>query len=758
MRKFFNFIFISCFFLGLVFISINSFAQLEENIDSSVYLKEDIKSAQDAVITSISATILNKEINSIPISPLLPGYLFEMGYGDMESGLWAEMIFNRQFEPFPAYKPNRDWWYGLRQKDKEKGKTDLLCTDWREMDWYHSGYEHNSWYAAPAEVDDHYIDEKSTFFQLENETGTAKIELLTENGFMGQYARVKNISSQNGQGIAQNGKYLRKGMGYMFKGYFRAVGKNSEITVSLCPEGSWEKPIAAIRINGLTNKWQEKIIHFDNVSYEGFATLFISLVARSAIDIDALSLMPDDAVNGWRKDVVEMTRDEIKPGVIRWPGGCYASYYQWKDGIGKRDKRSVKTSGHWGGFAYNDVGTLEYIDFCEKTGAEPFICLNLFHPQKEKYVYYSPDKGTGHSHGYHFPGITDLKEGARLASEWVAYCNLPAGSHPMADLRVKNGRKEPGNVKYWELENEAWRWFSTAEGYAKACVVYAKAMKAVDPTIKLGICTYGKQLSNGLDIVLQIAGGYIDFLADRGITEENISRKIGIIRDYNQRHNTDIRYTNTEYFAESLDPVTIDVLKKYKINDGKGRNLKFATWGYALNYANILMQWQRYGGDVIFGCFNSFANDHLNSVIETPKEGAFLRYPAVISKLFRESPARRILSLEGYRPDAGKSLQVQAAWDMDRENLVVYLFNSNSEEGEISLNMKELGKNFRYVREICVVGPGLAAIRSVKEPKAIVKPEMVMKDVDLKDGVWFASAPPCSFVQVEFSDKPFKGN
>ncbi len=144
---------------------------------------------------------------------------------------------------------------------------------------------------------------------------------------MGQYVRVKNVSSKNGQGIAQNGKYLREGHQYTFKGYFRKIDKKGDITVFLYPQDTWGKPIVAMKIKGLTDKWEQKAIYFKNVGYEGFATLFISLDANSAVDMDALSMIPDDTIDGWRKDVVEMVRDEIKPGVIRWPGGCYASYY-----------------------------------------------------------------------------------------------------------------------------------------------------------------------------------------------------------------------------------------------------------------------------------------------------------------------------------------------------------------------------------------------------------------------------------------------
>jgi alpha-L-arabinofuranosidase len=726
------------------------FAQSEDGIDPSEFLtvrKYEQSLTEDD--STVYVTILNRELNDKPVSTLLPGYLFEMGYGDMESGLWAEMIFNRQFEPFPPYGPNRDWWYGLRKRDEIKGRTDLLCTDWREMDWYHSGYEHNIWYAAPGDVNDFHINEESTFFQLENSQGTAKIELLEEIDFMGQFVRVMNVSSENGQGIAQNGKFIRRGKGYTFKGYFRKVNGENEVSVLLYPQGQWDEPVACIEIDGLTNKWEQKTIHFSRLDYEGFVTLAILLKAYSAIDMDGLSFMPDDAVNGWRRDVIEMVRDEIRPGVIRWPGGCYASYYQWTDGIGPPDFRPVGISYHWGGFACNDVGTIEYVDFCRKIGAEPFICLNVFHPMKEKYLHYTGDEGTNFPHGHELPEFTVVEEGAILAAEWVAYCNLKPGEHPMADLRVKHGCKDPLNVKYWELDNEAWRWFRTAEEYARACVIYSRAMKVVDPDIELGICTYGKPLSDGLDTLLEIAGKYIDFLADRALLTDEIDRKKNIILDYNRKHNTDIRYTNTEYFVEIYDQVIANALVEINVKEGRGRNLATATWGYSLSWANLLMQWQRYGGDVMFTCFNSFANDHLNSVIETPKEGVFLKYPAVIGKLFRESPARWLLDLEGYEPDIRKNFQVQVAWDIDRKNLVIYLYNSNPDKRQVSLDFNELNASFKHIKATYIIGPDLAAIRSVKQPNEMVEAQIVFEDMELNDGIWTTWAPPGSFVQIE---------
>ena len=121
--------------------------------------------------------------------------------------------------------------------------------------------------------------------------------------------------------------------------------------------------------------------------------------------------------------------------------------------------------------------------------------------------------------GHDFPQFTSLTKGAEAAADWVAYCNLPAGSHPMANLRVKHGYKEPFHVKYWELDNEVSRWFE-AKDYAWAAVIYSKAMKAVDPSINIGLVSYGGRWGSPsykaqLEDMLNIAGQHIDFLADR---------------------------------------------------------------------------------------------------------------------------------------------------------------------------------------------------------------------------------------------------
>lgn len=128
---------------------------------------------------------------------------------------------------------------------------------------------------------------------------------------------------------------------------------------------------------------------------------------------------------GIRNDVVEALK-EIAPAVVRWPGGCFADTYHWKDGIGPQDKRPSIINTNWGGVTEdNSFGTHEFLDFCEMIGAEPYICVNV--------------------------GSGTVQE----ASEWVEYVNSDAKS-PMTELRKKNGRDKSWNVKFWAVGNESW--------------------------------------------------------------------------------------------------------------------------------------------------------------------------------------------------------------------------------------------------------------------------------------------------------------
>jgi len=134
---------------------------------------------------------------------------------------------------------------------------------------------------------------------------------------------------------------------------------------------------------------------------------------------------PIPNTRGIRNDVVEALR-RIKIPVLRWPGGCFADEYHWKDGIGPRKKRPTMVNTHWGQVTEdNHFGTHEFLDLCEQLGCEPYICGNV---------------GSG--------TVQEMQH-------WVEYITFD-GKSPMANLRRKNGRAEPWKVKYWGVGNENW--------------------------------------------------------------------------------------------------------------------------------------------------------------------------------------------------------------------------------------------------------------------------------------------------------------
>ena len=130
-------------------------------------------------------------------------------------------------------------------------------------------------------------------------------------------------------------------------------------------------------------------------------------------------------VNGMRTDVVEALK-EIKIPVLRWPGGCFADEYHWKDGIGPKENRKKMINTHWGGVVEdNSFGTHEFFELCRQLGCKTYINGNL--------------------------GSGTVQE----MSEWVEYMTFD-GVSPMADLRAENGHEKPWTVDFFGIGNENW--------------------------------------------------------------------------------------------------------------------------------------------------------------------------------------------------------------------------------------------------------------------------------------------------------------
>jgi len=140
-------------------------------------------------------------------------------------------------------------------------------------------------------------------------------------------------------------------------------------------------------------------------------------------------------INGIRKELVDEMR-KIKPSVVRFPGGCFADSYDWRDGVGPADKRPRRTNFWEDGespsapashkFDPNKFGTNEFVHFCKLIGSEPYLAANVRSLTAQDFY------------------------------RWVEYCNSPKGSTTLADVRAAAGYSDPFNVRYWGVGNESW--------------------------------------------------------------------------------------------------------------------------------------------------------------------------------------------------------------------------------------------------------------------------------------------------------------
>ncbi len=188
--------------------------------------------------------------------------------------------------------------------------------------------------------------------------------------------------------------------------------------------------------------------------------------------------------DGFRTDVIAALR-ELRVPVVRWPGGCFVSAYHWQDGVGLQRRTAYDKA--WRVEEPNTFGTDEFVAWCRKIGAAPYICTNA---------------GTG---------------APEEMSDWVEYCNLPAAGH-WAKLRQANGHVQPHDVRYWSIGNENYGdWemgAKTAADWGRFVAESAKMMKRVDPSIRL-LAAALPDVDWTLNL-LRHAGKYLDMVSIHG--------------------------------------------------------------------------------------------------------------------------------------------------------------------------------------------------------------------------------------------------
>lgn len=321
----------------------------------------------------------------------------------------------------------------------------------------------------------------------------------SESPFEGKYSPVLNKDSSIIQrGIAVDSKN--------YNGYLYAKGNGTLTLIYTIDSKEVRKEIKVS-----SSDYQKYNYSFLSPSKTKKATLEI-LSDTDNISIDSLSLMPEDNYYGMRKDTLEKLK-ELNAPFYRWPGGNFVSGYDFYDGIGDRDKRPTKRNlnyigledsfandadrlasdlinigslGFYGAFEPNDFGLDEFIKMCRYLNAEPNIVVN---------------SGLG---------------SAQMAKDEVEYCNGSEGRY--ASLRPQ---KESYNVKYFSIGNEMngdWQLGHTdINTYTERHNTFAKAMKSVDPNIK--IIAVGDNASSWTQAMVNACKNQMDYTSEHFYAE-----------------------------------------------------------------------------------------------------------------------------------------------------------------------------------------------------------------------------------------------
>ncbi len=333
--------------------------------------------------------------------------------------------------------------------------TELLFNLFEKGMWAEMLSDRKFFYPVDSSAELNPVNRKRNFNRWRPAGPDEFVTMDRRNAYVGEHAPKVRLEDQIPHGILQNGLVLRKGRKYTGRIYLSG-NPDTKIQISLIWGPDTEER-QTISIDSLSSQYKKYPLNFTAGADNDDAKLEIIGTGTGSFLIGVVSLMPADNIEGFRADMVKLLK-ELKHGIYRWPGGNFVSGYEWRDGIGDIDKRPPRYDYAWNTVEYNDVGTDEFMTLCRLLGIDAYICVNA---------------GLGDAHS---------------AAQWVEYVNGSVDT-PMGKLRAQNGHPAPYNVTWWGIGNEMYGQWQLGHMYIDHYVLkhnmFAKAMRQVDPTIKI---------------------------------------------------------------------------------------------------------------------------------------------------------------------------------------------------------------------------------------------------------------------------------
>jgi len=584
--------------------------------------------AKAAETARLTATV-HADQTGEPISPFIYGQFIEHMGRCIYGGIWAEMLEDRKFfHPITAeYHP---------YADNLGGRFPVVG-------------------ASPWEI-----------------LGDAKgVTMITQDPFVGEHTPLVAPDT----GIRQNDLGVVAGKSYVGYVWIKALAGKATLDVALV-WGEGESDRQAVQIADVGAEYAKHTFEFQPKAGTDKARLELRVNGAPCL-IGTASLMPADNVRGMRADTLALLKQLDAP-TYRWPGGNFVSGYNWRDGIGDRDRRPPRINPAWSGVEPNDVGIDEFIDFCREVGTEPMIAAN-----------------TGFGDDY-------------SAAQEVEYCNGSADTIG-GSWRAEYGHSEPHKVKYWSVGNEMfgpWQLgFMQLKHYMIKHNRVARAMWNVDPTIELvGVGAIGR-LNSKYDPgekrgwsegMLEQCADQMTYLSEHfyvrkkeEVVADHIAQPVGRIRSIAADHRK--LQPSLPNLNGRIVPIAVDEWNYSHRPSVYGEYGCVYDLRDALGIAASLHEYFRNSDIIKIALYAQTVN--VIGCIKTTKTGAFMSTTALPLMLYRKHYGTIPVAVSGDYSQA--SLDIVAAWTEDRKAITIGIVNPNAEQKALTiglLGVKPAGK------------------------------------------------------------------
>lgn len=575
--------------------------------DIELEVLEETRPESKSVPAQVS---IDPQIANEPISPFIFGQFIEHLGQCIYGGIWAEMLEDRKFY-YPVPAAGNTW--GMTGS----GARVLRASPWKVI--------------GPVE----------------------NVVMSTDEPLSGDHEPKITVAGQAG-GIYQEELGLIKGKDYTGRVVLRGEAASGPIQVSLVwGEGDANRQTLKVGKPGRNFKTYD--LKFKAGADTQAGRLEIVGSGKGSFIIGTVSLMPADNVKGFRKDTLALLK-ELNSPLYRWPGGNFVSGYDWRDGLGDRDKRPTRTNPAWTGIETNDVGMHEFVELCRLLNTEPLITVN-----------------TGFGDAY-------------SAAAQVEYAN-GAPSTLMGKWRAENGQRQPLGVKYWCVGNEMWgNWqlgYMQLQHYVLKHNWVEQKMRQVDPSIvTIASGDLGGGWSEGL---LKNCSDHMDHIAEHFYcqTRPDLTAHVRQIPDMIRR-----KADGHRRLRESLDTL-------------KGKDIRIAMteWNYwygphvfgelgtryfmkdALGIAAGLHEYFR-NSELFHSAFYAQTVNVIGCIKTTKTAAEFdaTAYPLI---LYRSQFGTKPLNVKGWT----EKLDVAAALTEDGKFLTVGFVNASWDTFDVTLNL-----------------------------------------------------------------------